>query len=150
MVSSNWVMGGDINLTRFSHGHSSRALVSPIMTEFNNFIASTGFIDFSPNNCLYTWSNFQASPTMVKLDRFLVSQDWEALFPRSICNGKARIISDHIPICLDTQPPGWDPFPFKFCKSWLCKRALKSLLKIYFPDFLGGSKLFLPRRPSSK
>ena len=62
-------MGGDFNITRYSHEHSSRALVSPIMTEFNNFIASACLIDFSPNNCLYTWSNFQASSTMVKLDR---------------------------------------------------------------------------------
>ena len=116
-VSSHWVLGGDFNITRFSHEHSSRTQVSPIMTEFNNFIASASLVDFSPNNCLYTWSNFQVTLTMVKLDIFLVSQGWEAHFPRSICCGKVRIISDHILICLDTQPPGWGPLPFKFYKS---------------------------------
>ena len=74
VVSSIWVMGGDFNITRYSHEYSARPKISPIMSEFNNFIASAGLIDFSPNNCQFTWFNFQATLTMVKLDKFLVSQ----------------------------------------------------------------------------
>ena len=131
-------MGGDFNITRYSHEHSARPRISPIMSEFNNFITSAGLIDFSPNNCQFTWSNFQASLTMVTLDRFLVSQGWEALFPRSICSGKARVISDHIPICLDTQPPVWGPFPFKFYKSWLCKDGFGDFVGNLLPSFATG------------
>ena len=127
-VSFHWVLGGDFNITRFSHEHSSRVQVSPIMTEFNNFITSVSLVDFSPNNCLYTWSNFQVTSTMVKLDRFLVSQGWKAHFPRAIWCGKARIISDHIYICLDTQPPGWRPFPFKFYKSWMFREGFEEFI----------------------
>ena len=65
---------------------------------------------------------------MAKLTRFLVSQEWEAHFPKSICNGKARIISDHILICLDTLPPSWGPFPFKFYKSWLFKEVFEAFI----------------------
>ena len=109
------------------------------MTEFNNFIGSVGLIDFSPNNCQYTWSNFQANLTMVKLDRFLVSPGWEAHFPRSVYNGKARIILDHIPICLDTLPPGWGPFPFKFYKSWLCKEGFEDFVNNLLSSFARGA-----------
>ena len=76
---------------------------------------------------------------MVKLDRFLVSSSWEAHFPRSVCNGKARIILDHIPICLDTLPPGWSPFPFKFYKSWLCKEGFEDFVNNLLPSFAGGA-----------
>ena len=73
ILSSNWVIGGDFNVIRLTHEYSNSSSVSPIMTNFNNFIASTNFIVVSPNNYLYTWSNFQQNATMVKLDRFLIS-----------------------------------------------------------------------------
>ena len=87
------------------------------MANFNDFIATAGLIDFSPNNYLYTWSNFQEHAIMVKLDWFFISPSWETQDPRSIYLGKFRDISDHIPIYLNTILPGWGPFPFKFYKS---------------------------------
>ena len=60
--------GGDFNTTRFAHEHSSRPGCTPSMARFNDFIATTGLIDFSLNNCMYTWSNFQNNAIMVKLD----------------------------------------------------------------------------------
>ena len=68
LMGGNWVIGGDFNVTRFSHEHSSRVGISPSMANFNDFIVSAGLIDFSPNNCKFTWSNFQESAIMVKLD----------------------------------------------------------------------------------
>ena len=79
IMGSKWVIGGEFNIIRFTHEHSNRSSVSPIMTKFNNFIASTNLIDFSPNNCLCTWSKFQQNATMVKLDRFLISPGCESL-----------------------------------------------------------------------
>ena len=105
IVGHHWVLGGDFNVTRFNFEHSSRSNVSPSMTNFNNFITLVNLIDLSPNNYLYTWSNFQKIATMVKLDRFLISHGWESQFPKTICTGKARLISYHISICLDTVPP---------------------------------------------
>ena len=78
-LGNNWVIGGDFNLTRFSHEHSNRSGVSPIMTRFNDFIATVSLLDLSPNSSfLYTWSNFQENTIMVKLYRFLISPSWES------------------------------------------------------------------------
>ena len=123
------MIGGDFNIIRFSHEHSNGSGFTTIMANFNDFIASTNFIDLSPDNCLYTWSNFQEHTIMVKLDHFLISPSWESQYPRSICLGKCQVISDHIPICLDTVPPGWGPFPFKFYKSWLFLEGFDNLVK---------------------
>jgi hypothetical protein len=51
----------------------------------------------------FTWSNNQAVPTLEKLDRFLVSKEWELLFPLTTIHKLSREISDHSPIILDTM-----------------------------------------------
>ena len=76
---------------------------------------------------------------MVKLDRFLVSPSWETQYPRSICSGKFRVISDHIPICLDTVPLGWGPFPFKFYRSWFLLDGFDILIKNCISSFASSA-----------
>ena len=76
---------------------------------------------------------------MVKLDHFLVSSNWEAHFPRSNHIGKARLIFDHILICLDIKPPGWGPFPFRFYRSWLLSDGFENLIHITWRDFLSSA-----------
>ena len=119
LVGDNWIVGGDFNLTRFSYEKSNRATYFPLMANVNNFITDSSLINFSPSKFSFTLSNFQEETIMVKLDCFLVSPSWESHFPRSNCTGKARLISDHVPICLDTKPLRWGSFSFKFYRSWL-------------------------------
>jgi hypothetical protein len=33
---------------------------------------------------MYTWSNNQENPTLEKLDRILVSKEWEGIFPNAL------------------------------------------------------------------
>ena len=138
-VGSNWMIGGNFRITRFSHEHSTRSGITSSMANFNDFIATAGLIDFSPNNCLYTWSNFQEHAIMVKLDRFLISPSWETQYPRSIYLGKFKAILDHIPICLDIIPPGWGPFPFKFYKSWFLLNGFDNLVKNCISAFVSSA-----------
>ena len=66
---------------------------------------------------------------MVKLDLFLISPSWESQYPTMICSGKYRVTSNHIPIYLDTIPPWWGPFPFKFYKSWHLLEGFDDLMR---------------------
>uniref|UniRef100_A0A453IZC2 Endonuclease/exonuclease/phosphatase domain-containing protein n=1 Tax=Aegilops tauschii subsp. strangulata TaxID=200361 RepID=A0A453IZC2_AEGTS len=50
---------------------------------------------------LYTWSNKQEHPTLEKLDRVLMSSDWEDLFPLVSVHKMVKEISDHNPLLLD-------------------------------------------------
>ena len=72
IMGNNWVIGGDFNVIRFTHEYSNRSSLTPIMVNFNNFIAFARLIDLSLNNCLYIWSNFRENAIMVKLDRFII------------------------------------------------------------------------------
>jgi hypothetical protein len=51
----------------------------------------------------FTWSNNQVVPTLEKLDRFIVSREWELLFPLTIVHKLTREVSDHRPIIIDTM-----------------------------------------------
>jgi hypothetical protein len=70
----------------------------------------------------FTWANNLQIPTYEKLDRILVSTDWELRFPRATMQCLPRAISDHTPLLLDTgstsQP---NKCMFKFELTWLFK-----------------------------
>jgi hypothetical protein len=64
--------------------------------------------------------NNQQEPTLDKLDRFLVNDAWENLFPLTTVHKLLREMSDHNPLILDTMEPKDRPArEFKFEKSWL-------------------------------
>jgi hypothetical protein len=50
----------------------------------------------------YTWSNKHASPTLEKLDRILMSPDWEDLFSLVTVRKLVRELSDHNALLLDS------------------------------------------------
>lgn len=68
----------------------------------------------------FTWSINQPDPTLVKLDRALMSKDWEDIFPKVVINKLPRELSDHKPliICTETSTP-LNHLPFRFEESWL-------------------------------
>lgn len=62
----------------------------------------------------YTWTNGQADPIWVKLNRFLVNTAWVDHFPRLLQNGLPRMGSDHVPIQLEVGIYRSSPRPFRF------------------------------------
>jgi endonuclease/exonuclease/phosphatase family metal-dependent hydrolase len=53
----------------------------------------------------FTWANNLASQTFEKLDRILVSTEWEEKFPLSTVRALTREVSDHTPVLLNTGEP---------------------------------------------
>lgn len=47
---------------------------------------------------LYTWANARQNPTYEKLDRVLVTTEWEEKYPKATVNALSRDISDHAPL----------------------------------------------------
>uniref|UniRef100_A0A453I481 Endonuclease/exonuclease/phosphatase domain-containing protein n=1 Tax=Aegilops tauschii subsp. strangulata TaxID=200361 RepID=A0A453I481_AEGTS len=70
----------------------------------------------------YTWINSQKHPTLEKLDRVLMSFDWEDLFPLVSVRKLVRDVSDHNPLLLSSSPVKTSPLhnrEFRFELSWL-------------------------------
>lgn len=84
------------------------------MRDFNSFIHSQGLWDSPLLNASFTWTNSQDSPTMSRLDRFLISNCWEDLYSHFIQEALPKIVSDHWLILLYCSKEfGVAPFRFE-------------------------------------
>jgi hypothetical protein len=70
----------------------------------------------------FTWANNLPTPTYEKLDRVLVSTEWELKYPKVMVKPLPRALSDHTPLLLDMgMPSQHSKKMFKFELSWLFK-----------------------------
>ncbi len=80
---------------------------------FSDLINELELIDLPLGNQNFTWSNMQDRPTLVKLDRFLISTKWDQAFFLSKVLAAPRITSDHSLTHLTTS----DVIPRRMFKS---------------------------------
>ncbi|OAY76999.1 hypothetical protein ACMD2_21691 [Ananas comosus] len=103
------------------------------MALFADLISNLEAIDLPLSNQNFTWSNMQHTPTLAKLDRFLVSTEWDQSF--LLCKVKAlpRITSDHTPIVLSTRlPPASRRFWFE--RVWLSNEDFRSKVPLWWSE----------------
>jgi hypothetical protein len=105
-----WCIGGNFNVTRFPAKRLRDVRLNATMMEFSDFIFEQGLMDLPLVGGLFAWSNNQESPSWSRLDKFLVSPDWEVKFPRLCRKG----FLDCVLIILDCGGIHWGPRPFKF------------------------------------
>ncbi len=132
-----WVLCGDFNFTRLHCERRGRCWSSKLMGRFSDLINELELMDLPIANQLFTWSNMQSTPTLAKLDRFLISTEWDSGFPFSAVTALPRITSDHSPLLLNTN---WKPTvsTFKFEKVWLTRADFNSLVPVWWNEALGG------------
>ena len=85
-------------------------------------------MDLTLNGVSFTWSNNQHPPSMARLDRLLIFEDWAEIYPHVCQSALPRPTSDHCPICLDSNFDRWGPAPFRFELSWLKEENFPNLV----------------------
>ena len=80
-------VGGDFNLIRNRQEKNSHNIDQSLMNMFNEFINLYKLREIARGGPQYTWANNQVNPVLVKLDRFLVSTEWEERFPLCFSKG---------------------------------------------------------------
>ncbi len=122
-----WVICGDFNLTRYPTEKRGRGWSRRLMGMFNDLINELELIDLPMGNQNFTWSNMQRCPTLARLDRFLVSTEWDQTFPLSKMVVAPRITSDHCPILLNT---GKKPHTrlFRIEEMWFAREDFCALI----------------------
>ncbi len=101
--SGLWVMCGDFNLTKNLQKRRGRSWSGRLMSLFSNLLNELEMLDLPISNQMFTSSNMQSNPTLAKLDRFLISTEWDQCFPLSKVAAGPRITSDHSSILLSTS-----------------------------------------------
>lgn len=94
---------------------------SKVTLLFNDLIKGFALIDLPMANQSFTWSNLQKSPTLAKLDRFLISTEWDLDFPLTKVEALPRVTSDHCSILLTAKRSDMmrKNKLFRFEEAWL-------------------------------
>ena len=98
---------------------SNANLNRSMMAKFRSFIDSNELKEVYMHGRRFTWSNERDSPTMTKIDRVLVSVDWELDRPDCLLQALSTGVSDHAPLQLTTRATFWPKKRFRFESIWI-------------------------------
>lgn len=112
-------LGGDFNLIAQASDKSNNNINRRGKAAFRGFINELQLKDLYLQGRRYTWSNDQARATMVKLDRILFNDSWDAAFPGSLLQALSSEISDHCPLLLTCDAPFRPARQFRFENYWV-------------------------------
>jgi hypothetical protein len=93
-------------------------LDKPMMGRFRRWINDMSLKEIPLHSRQFTWSNGQANPTLVRLDRVFCSVDWEDLFPDCLLNSSATQDSDPCPLILRLHDVKRGKWRFHFEAFW--------------------------------
>ena len=76
-----WCCFGNFNVVRFPSERRDGSQLTPVMEKFSEFVDDLNLIDLPLEGGSYTWSSGTVQPSMSRIDRALVSHEWEHHFP---------------------------------------------------------------------
>jgi hypothetical protein len=116
------LVGGDFNIIRSPTEKNNNRFDGRLPSLFNVIINNLDLRELELSGRQFTWTNKLQVPTYEKLDRILVSTEWELKFMRVMVQSLPRGVSDHTPLLLDTVSPSQpNKCTFKFELAWLFK-----------------------------
>ncbi|RVX00739.1 putative ribonuclease H protein [Vitis vinifera] len=114
------------------------------MRRFSEVLDELALRDLPLQGGPYTWSGGLNGQSKSRLDRFLISEDWENHFSGVSQCTLPRPVSDHSLILLDGGGVRRGPIPFCFENMWLKEEGFKELLKGWWQGFnYSGSYSFV-------
>ena len=114
-----WCVFGDFNVVRFPSERLGCTRLSSHMMDFSDFVEESNLVDLPLGGGPYTWSSGSDHPSMSRLNRFLVSSDWENFYLDVCQKLMPRPLLDHYPILLEVGSMLRGKIPFRFENMWL-------------------------------
>ena len=95
-----WMVIGDFNMILQASDKSNSHLDRRMMRKFRQFVDGNGLKELYMHGRAFTWSNEREVPTLTKIDKALVSVDWEIDYPDCLLQAMSTSASDHCPLHL--------------------------------------------------
>lgn len=99
------LIGGDFNILRSPNDKNNNNYDDRWPFLFNAVIDGLNLRELDMSRRSFTWANSLDIPTYEKLDRVLMTTEWEQKFPLSTVVALSREISDHTLLLLNTGEP---------------------------------------------
>lgn len=114
-----WITCGDFNVTiqpedRTSNRNNWRETLS-----FAGLVSELGLLNMTMHGGRFTWSNERDRPHMARLDRFLISTEWNQSIPNSTQKRLPNTSLDHCPIQYEVKTHYRQSRFFRFENFWL-------------------------------
>jgi endonuclease/exonuclease/phosphatase family metal-dependent hydrolase len=76
-----WLVIGDFNMILRASEKNNENLDRRSMTRFRDFVNSHELKELYMHGRTYTWSNERQTPTLTRIDRALISINWDLTYP---------------------------------------------------------------------
>lgn len=96
------IIGGDFNIMKNSKVKNN-AKYNDRWPFLFNAVDSFDHREIGLTGCQFTWANCLPVPTYEKLDRVLMTTEWEFEYPLVTVHGLDRGVLDHTPLLLNTE-----------------------------------------------
>ena len=113
-----WMLAGDFNMIYCSEDKNNENVNRALMGRFRRFVNELELKEIPLLGRRYTWSNERDSPTLVKLDRVLCTNDWEDIYMDCVLQTHATEMSDHCPLILGLREGFIGKRRFHFESFW--------------------------------
>jgi hypothetical protein len=101
--TGTWLLNGDFNMIYRACDKNNNRLNRRLMGQLRRFLEDATLKEIHLQVRLFTWSNERTHPTLEKIDRVFISNEWEHLFPCNDLHALSSICSDHAPLLLRTD-----------------------------------------------
>ena len=130
-----WCIGGDFNTVRFLKERRNAPRLIAEMRRFSEVIGELGLRDFPLAGGPFTWIGGLNSQASSRLDRFLISDQWEDHFSAITQSALPHLVFDHNPIVLEARGFSSGKSPFCFEKMWLKIEGFKDLVSSWWNGY---------------
>lgn len=127
------VVGGDFNVIRFTYKKNRPSCITCSMRDFNQWVNQCDLRDSPLLNAKYTWSDGKEFPLLSRLDRFMVSNCWEEVYPYFTLEVIPKITSDHW-ILLNTFKINYSLILFRFENMWVTHPQFKDCIRKWWNE----------------
>jgi len=149
LIEGPWAVCGDFKEARYVSEKRNCIRRTIGMREFSDLIEDLNLVDLQLENAKFTWFKGDNHLIASRIDRVLVSQEWDDAFSNLKQYTMQRILSDHSPITL--QGGSWKKSKsyFKFENWWLGTEGFIDRVRTWWnsfdytgrPDYILASKL---------
>lgn len=108
-----WIMMGDFNTVRYPHEPINSEFCKYTASDFNSFINDGQLLEYRMGGRKFTYFS-SAGAKLSKIDRIMVSHEFQSSWPYASLIALPREKSDHSPVILKTMNNGLVLFPSGF------------------------------------